>query len=81
VAEEIHAINNKIELLTVPTDIISSESVSALWEKVKANFGHADILINNAGTFNSGGPISEAAADAWWSDFVSFLFWYNNETC
>jgi NADP-dependent 3-hydroxy acid dehydrogenase YdfG len=42
-----------------------------MWEKVKAKFGHADVLVNNAGTFVGSGPVSKAPADKWWSDFVS----------
>ncbi|KAK0123957.1 hypothetical protein ONS95_008945 [Cadophora gregata] len=68
-AKEIHAIDSKIEVLTVPTDLLSVESISALWEKVKAKFGHADVLVNNAGTLSGGGPLSDADPAAWWSDF------------
>jgi len=64
VTKEIRAINGKIEVLAIPTDVLNGDSVAALWEKVKAKFGHADILINNAGTMNGSGPISEAPADA-----------------
>ncbi|KAK0130296.1 hypothetical protein ONS96_000817 [Cadophora gregata f. sp. sojae] len=72
-AKEIHAIDSKIEVLTVPTDLLSVESISALWEKVKAKFGHADVLVNNAGTLSGGGPLSDADPAAWWSDFVSYV--------
>jgi hypothetical protein len=41
-----------------------------MYEKVKENFGHADVLVNNAGTFANAGPISQIAPDTWWSDFV-----------
>ncbi|KAG4441113.1 hypothetical protein IFR05_003403 [Cadophora sp. M221] len=68
-AKEIHEINNKIEVLTVPTDLLNTESISALWEKVKTKFGHADVLINNAGTLAGAGPVSDAEAGSWWSDF------------
>ncbi|PVH71991.1 NAD(P)-binding protein [Cadophora sp. DSE1049] len=68
-AKEIHNINSNIEVLTVPTDLLSPESVSALWEKVKAKFRHADVLVNNAGTLAGGGALSDANPGAWWSDF------------
>ncbi|KAH9205635.1 hypothetical protein DL95DRAFT_397469 [Leptodontidium sp. 2 PMI_412] len=68
-AKEIHEINDKIEVLTVPTDLLSTESTSALWAKVKVKFGHADVLVNNAGTLAGAGPISDVEAGSWWSDF------------
>jgi NADP-dependent 3-hydroxy acid dehydrogenase YdfG len=71
VAEEIHAINNKIEVLVVSTDLRSEISVEALWEKVQVKFGHADVLINNAGTFSAQHPVAEYPAAVWWNDFVS----------
>lgn len=37
--------------------------------KVKDIFGHADVLVNNAGTLNEG-FISKISPDNWWSDFV-----------
>lgn len=70
VAKEIHAINNKIEVLSVPTDVSDIQSVSQLWDKVKETFGHADVLVNNAGTLNAG-TIATADPKAWWTDFVS----------
>ncbi|KAH7413157.1 putative oxidoreductase ucpA [Cadophora sp. MPI-SDFR-AT-0126] len=68
VRDEIHAINKDIEVLAVPTDLLSAESIASLWEKVKEKFGHADVLINNAGSLN-GGTIADAEVDKWWSDF------------
>lgn len=52
--QETHDINKEIEVLAIPTDISDTKSVAALWEKIKAKFGHADVLINNAGTQHAG---------------------------
>lgn len=71
VVKDIYAIDSKIEVLSVPTDITDPGSVSQLWARVKSKFGHADVLVNNAGTVN-GGPLAYADPKAWWSDFVSF---------
>ena len=57
----------------MPTDLTNAESVAALWEKVKAKFGHADVLVNNAGTFTDPAPVKVADAAKWWYDFVSPL--------
>ena len=71
VTKEIHEINKNIQVLAVSTDLSDSKSVAALWEKVKATFGHADVLINNAGILN-GGAVKDIPEDSWWSDFVRF---------
>jgi NAD(P)-dependent dehydrogenase (short-subunit alcohol dehydrogenase family) len=47
VAAEIRQIGRKA--MTVPTDVIDSKQVNHLVEKALAEFGHIDILINNAG--------------------------------
>ncbi|KAF8860375.1 NAD(P)-binding protein [Acephala macrosclerotiorum] len=41
----------------------------ALWEEVKAKFDHADVLVNNAGTFTDSAPVKAAEAAKWWYDF------------
>jgi NADP-dependent 3-hydroxy acid dehydrogenase YdfG len=65
VRKEVHEINQQIKVLAVPTDLLDPKSIEALWEKVKGEFGHADVLINNAGTLVSS-LVSEAAPGAWW---------------
>lgn len=69
VRQDILAINKDINVLAVPTDTRSMESVAALWEKVKTTFGKADVLVNNAGTLK-GGAVGEIAVNDWWLDFV-----------
>jgi len=44
VRDEIKEISKGIQVEIIPTDIKSPESVTAFWEKVKAKFGHADVL-------------------------------------
>jgi NADP-dependent 3-hydroxy acid dehydrogenase YdfG len=63
--KEVYEINPHIKVLAVPTDLLDPKSIKALWEKVKEEFGHADVLINNAGSalFSL---VSEADPDAWW---------------
>lgn len=70
--DEIHAINKDIEVLAVPTDLQSAASIASLWDKVKEKFGHADVLVNNAGSLNAG-TVADTEVDKWWSDFVSFV--------
>jgi len=68
VRDEIHAINKDIEVLAVPTDLQSAASIASLWDKVKEKFGHADVLVNNAGSLNAG-TVADTEVDKWWSDF------------
>src|SRR6201996_2277208 len=44
--DNLRRIRNEVEYLSVPTDISSQSSVDALYEAVKARYGHADVLIN-----------------------------------
>jgi NAD(P)-dependent dehydrogenase (short-subunit alcohol dehydrogenase family) len=54
VAEEVKQINPSVNALSVTVDISDTKSVEAAFEKIKSTFGHADILINNAGLNTEG---------------------------
>lgn len=73
VADELKALNPNVQVLSVATDISDAKSVAELFAKVKANFGHADVLINNAGVNSGGGAIHEEDPDKWWQNFVRAL--------
>jgi len=45
---------NGNRILTVPTDVTELSQVKQLFQKVKDEFGHLDVLINNAGRSMSG---------------------------
>lgn len=61
----------QIETLVVATDVSDSASVDALFAQVRAKFGHADILVNNAAVISGGGDIHEEDPSKWWKNFVS----------
>lgn len=63
-------INPNVQYLSVPTNIADAGSVAALFAKVKENFGHADILVNNAASSVGGGNIHEEDPEQWWRNFV-----------
>lgn len=42
-----------MQLFSVPTDLLDEDAVTALFEKVKQQIGHADVLVNNAGVMMS----------------------------
>jgi len=61
-----------VETLAVPTDIGSPESVASLFEKVKDKYGHADVLVNNAGILKAMGPVKDVEQQGWWDEMVNF---------
>lgn len=61
-AEEIHKSGTKA--LAVQTDISNLESVKAMVEKVKSEFGKIDILVNNAG-WDRMKPFLKTTPDFW----------------
>jgi NADP-dependent 3-hydroxy acid dehydrogenase YdfG len=71
VEAELKTINPNVQVLSVATNIADAKSVADLFAKVKATFGHADILINNAAVNVGGGPVvHEQDPDQWWLNFV-----------
>ncbi|EFQ91740.1 hypothetical protein CFE70_006360 [Pyrenophora teres f. teres 0-1] len=59
-----------VETLAVPTDIGSPESIASLFQKVKEKYGHADVLVNNAGIFKAIGPVKDVDQKAWWEEMT-----------
>ena len=51
--------------LAVPTDVTVPESVAALFEAVHRRWQRVDLLVNNAGTFGSPGPVDEISWHDW----------------
>ncbi|KAI9860529.1 MAG: hypothetical protein M1824_003054 [Vezdaea acicularis] len=61
--------NPNVNVISIPTDTTNEESVKALFETIKVKFGHADVLINNAGVFTEENTWAESNTKAWWGDF------------
>jgi NAD(P)-dependent dehydrogenase (short-subunit alcohol dehydrogenase family) len=55
------------EALAVPTDVTDQDSVAALFERTRAEFGRVDLLFNNAGTFTPAVPLEELTFEQWQS--------------
>jgi NAD(P)-dependent dehydrogenase (short-subunit alcohol dehydrogenase family) len=70
VAASISKSHPDVEVLTVPTDITDPTSVKAVFEKVKEKFGHADVLVNNAGMFQAIAPVKDVDQQKWWEEMV-----------
>ncbi len=62
-------INKGVEYLSMPTDISNQASVDALVRIVQARYGHADVLVNNAGINLARAPLGAVDVNSWWSDF------------
>lgn len=59
-----------VDLLAVSTAVTDAVAVSTLFDTIKEKYGHADVLINNAGSWASGGALLKDADPAtWWVDF------------
>ncbi|GAW21831.1 hypothetical protein ANO14919_113560 [Xylariales sp. No.14919] len=71
VEREVKKINAEIETLAISADISDGQAVTSAFEKIKATFGHADILINNAGINSDGESVvlSQADPETWWRQF------------
>ena len=52
-----------------PTEVADESSVSVLFSKIKSSFGHADVLVNNAGAFSTQGLLGAVDQNKWWRDF------------
>jgi NAD(P)-dependent dehydrogenase (short-subunit alcohol dehydrogenase family) len=51
-------------ILSVPTDVAQADSIAALFERVRAEFGRLDLLFNNAGIGAPGAP-EELEIERW----------------
>ena len=53
-----------VEVLAVPTDVRDEEQIEDLFAQTINRFGRLDLLVNNAGVFDSG-PLDELTTEAW----------------
>jgi len=67
--ETVRAANPTIDVLSIPTDLTDLASVENLFRLVGTRYGHADVLVNNAGTFGQSDVVGNVNPTTWWSDF------------
>lgn len=65
----VRAINPNVDYLSVPTDLTDSASVESLFRVIRSRYGHANVLVNNAGTFAQSDVVGNVDPTTWWSDF------------
>jgi NAD(P)-dependent dehydrogenase (short-subunit alcohol dehydrogenase family) len=81
VAETINKSHPDVEVLVVPTDIADPASVAALFEKVKQKYGHADVLVNNAGVYKATSSVKNVDQQDWWAELVGYLHVWSRLLC
>ncbi|KAG4436873.1 hypothetical protein IFR05_007636 [Cadophora sp. M221] len=68
-SQEIKKINSEVLVLAQSVDIRDESAIRDLFADIKAKFGTADVLVNNAGSGKSALPIKEVDASDFWYDF------------
>src|SRR5215475_1922815 len=53
------------DALAVPTDVTDPDAVTALFARVRAQWGRVDLLFNNAGSFGPRGSVDEVSIADW----------------
>ncbi|KAK8043921.1 hypothetical protein PG994_012759 [Apiospora phragmitis] len=67
---QIRNISSAVDFVSVPTDISDAGAVDVLFQTIATKFGHADIVVNNAGVNINHGPlIGDQDPDLWWRNF------------
>lgn len=59
----------KVEFVPIAMSVNDEAEVSDLYQVIKHKFGHADVLINNAGSMAQPSTIDGADPQKWWLDF------------
>lgn len=68
-AKELQAKYPKVEFLPVSASISEESQVAKLYETIKQKYGHADVLVNNAGVWAEQATLAQATPSKWWLDF------------
>jgi NAD(P)-dependent dehydrogenase (short-subunit alcohol dehydrogenase family) len=52
----------------IPADVTDERAVETLLERVRDELGTPALLVNNAGSWSTAGPVEESDPGAWWND-------------
>lgn len=61
------------EAMCVQADVTDRRSVTRAFDRLDQQYGHIDLLINNAGNLGATGALWEVDADEWWNTVVLHL--------
>lgn len=64
-----------VSAIAIPTDVRDAEQVQTLVQKALDQFGHIDVLVNNAGIYISG-PVSQFSLEDWHQAIDTNLWGY-----
>jgi NADP-dependent 3-hydroxy acid dehydrogenase YdfG len=76
---ELIALHPQTNIIPIPADVGSKESVAALWKQLSEKDVKVDVLINNAGRGGAHAKIGEGDVDEWWEVQVRFWSWLSVE--
>ena len=68
---EIVASYPETTVTSIPANVGSKDSITALWKRINDTGVTVDVLINNAGTGGKHSKIGEGDVDNWWAVQVS----------
>ncbi|EXF82351.1 hypothetical protein CFIO01_01811 [Colletotrichum fioriniae PJ7] len=71
VAAKVKELNANVETLVYPVDMTDEGGIKALFEKVNATYGHADVLVNNAAVQTSLELITNSDPKLWIEDLTT----------
>lgn len=73
-AEAVKKINSKVDVIASATAVTDPAAVEKLFATIKEKYGHADVLINNAGTFAEEALVASSTPSKWWLDFETNVY-------
>jgi NADP-dependent 3-hydroxy acid dehydrogenase YdfG len=66
----VHSLNPSVTVITKAVNLQNELQIIELFDQIKSEYGKADVLINNAGSYQ-GGPIGSTPISGIWMDFVN----------
>lgn len=68
VVNELETSYPNVTFVTYAGSVTNEHDTQALYQMIKDKFGHADVLVNNAGGWAEGAMLVDADPAKWWSD-------------
>lgn len=68
VAHDLEINYSNVTFVKFAGSVTNEDDIQTLYQMVKDKFGHADVLLNNAGGWDGGAMLVDADPTKWWSD-------------